>query len=60
MSITICPLGSAISISLPIAAAKGSLIRKTLDAPTRAAASLTALLSTSVVKAGIPIIKLGL
>lgn len=60
ISITMCPLGSAMSISLPIAAANGSLIRKTFAAPILEAASLTALLSTSVVKAGIPIIKFGL
>ena len=55
ISQTICPAGSKIGISAPIAAARLSSITSTSFAPAFNAASITARLSTSVIHEGIPI-----
>ena len=59
ISTTIDPFGFVISNPAPIAAAKGSSIRLTLFAPEFLAASITALLSTSVACEGMQTITLG-
>ena len=59
ISTTIQPFGLVISSPAPIAAASGSSIRWTVFAPEFAAASITALLSTSVAWEGTHTITLG-